>query len=76
VFRIDEKERTMESKKLTRSTSDRMVAGVAGGLARYFDIDPVLVRLAFVALTLAGGPGLILYIILWIVMPEDGVVVA
>ena len=66
----------MESKKLTRSTSDRMVAGVAGGLAAYFDIDPVLVRLAFVALALAGGPGLILYIILWILTPEDGVAAA
>ncbi len=59
----------MKDKKLTRS-NDRMVAGVAAGLAEYFDIDPVIVRLIFVTLTLLGGPGLILYIIMWIIMPE------
>lgn len=59
-----------EKKKLTRSTDDRMLAGVAGGLAEYFNIDPTLVRLLFVTFTLLGGPGLILYIIMWIVVPE------
>ncbi|MCA9949457.1 MAG: PspC domain-containing protein [Anaerolineales bacterium] len=59
----------MKDKKLTRS-DDRMVAGVAAGLAEYFDIDPVIARLVFVALTLMGGPGIILYIIMWIIMPE------
>ncbi len=59
----------MKDKRLTRS-NDRMVAGVAAGLAEYFDIDPVIVRLIFVTLTLLGGPGLILYIIMWIIMPE------
>lgn len=59
----------MKDKRLTRS-NDRMVAGVAAGLAEYFDIDPVIVRLAFVALSLLGGPGLILYIIMWVIMPE------
>ncbi len=59
----------MKDKKLTRS-NDRMVAGVAAGLAEYFDIDPVIARLAFVALSLLGGPGLILYIIMWVIMPE------
>lgn len=61
----------MENKRLTRSTSDRMVAGVAAGLAEYFDVDPTLMRLLFVLFTLLGGPGLIVYIILWIVMPEQ-----
>ncbi len=60
----------MENKKLYRSRTDRMVAGVAGGLAEYFNIDPTIVRLAFVLLALAGGPGLIIYVIMWIVVPE------
>ena len=58
-------------KRLMRS-QDQMVAGVAAGLAEYFDIDPTIVRLLFVVLTLAGGPGLLLYLILWIIMPEAG----
>lgn len=62
----------MNEKRLTRSTTDRMVAGVAGGLAEYFNIDPTLVRVLFVLLALAGGPGLLIYIVLWIVMPESG----
>lgn len=60
----------MSSKRLERSTSDRTVAGVAAGLASYFGIDPTLVRLLFVAFTLLGGPGLMVYIVLWVVMPE------
>ena len=61
----------MNDKKLMRS-EDRMVAGVAGGLAEYFDIDPTLVRILFVLLTLLGGGGLgiLVYIVLWIIMPE------
>ncbi len=61
----------MEEKKLKRSTTDKMVAGVCGGLAAYFGIDPILVRILFVLLALAGGPGILIYIILWIIMPED-----
>ena len=61
----------MEStKRLTRSSTDKKVAGVCAGIAEYFNIDPTLVRLIFVLATLMGGPGLILYIVLWIVMPE------
>lgn len=58
--------------QLTRSTSDRMVAGVCGGLARYFNIDPVIVRLVFVLAVFAGGMSPIIYLVLWIVMPEEG----
>jgi phage shock protein C len=47
-----------------------MVAGVCGGLAEYFGLDPVLVRLGFVAVTLAGGAGVLAYLILWLVVPE------
>jgi phage shock protein PspC (stress-responsive transcriptional regulator) len=59
-----------EPKRLYRSRTQRMLGGVAGGLAEYFNVDPTLVRLLFVIFSLAGGPGLIAYIILWIVMPE------
>jgi phage shock protein PspC (stress-responsive transcriptional regulator) len=57
-------------KRLYRSRSERMIGGVCGGLAEYFNIDPTIVRVLFVALSLLGGPGLILYIILAIVVPE------
>ena len=56
--------------KLYRSTSDKMLGGVAGGLAEYFDIDPTIVRVLFVVLTLVGGGGILAYIILLIVVPE------
>ncbi len=60
----------MAEKKLMRSTTDKMIAGVCGGLAEYLEIDPVIVRIAFVVFALLGGPGILVYIILWIVMPE------
>lgn len=62
---------TEEKKKLYRSRSERMISGVCGGLAEYFDIDPTVVRLLFVAGTLIGGPGLIAYIICLILMPLE-----
>ena len=61
----------MESKRLYRSITDRKFAGVAGGLGEYFVMDPLLVRLAFVVLALAGGGGFLIYIVLWIVTPEN-----
>ncbi len=57
-------------KRLYRSTQNRMFAGVCGGIAEYLDVDPTLVRLAFVALSLMGGPGIPLYIILMLIAPE------
>jgi phage shock protein C len=57
-------------KKLTRSEKERILGGVCGGLAEYFGLDPTLVRLVFVLLALAGGAGILLYIILWIIMPR------
>jgi phage shock protein C len=63
----------MEPKKFYRSRTDKVVAGVCGGLAEYFDIDPVLVRLLFVILTIAAGGGVLAYIILWIVTKEKPV---
>lgn len=62
------------TKRLYRSTIDRKIAGVCGGLAEYFNIDPVIVRLIAVLLLLPGGlPGFIPYIIMWIVVPEKPV---
>ncbi|MEJ2757827.1 MAG: PspC domain-containing protein, partial [Anaerolineales bacterium] len=61
----------VENRKLYRSRSDRMVAGVAGGLGEYLNIDPTIVRLLFVLFALAGGPGLLVYIIMLLVVPEE-----
>ena len=60
----------MEPKRYYRSKSDRVFAGVCGGLAEYFVIDPLLIRLLFVILALVGGGGVLIYIILWIVAQE------
>ncbi len=56
---------------LRRSRDNRMVAGICGGFGHYLGVDPVLLRVAFVALTLAGGSGILLYLIGWIVIPEE-----
>jgi phage shock protein C len=60
-------------KPLRRSRSDRMIAGVVGGLARYFEIDPTLARVAYVvgSVLSAAFPGALVYVILWIVVPEE-----
>lgn len=57
---------------LRRSRSDRMIAGVCGGLAKWLGWDPTLVRVLYVVVSIlsAAFPGLVVYIILWIVMPE------
>ncbi len=60
----------MNEKRLLRSMDDRMVAGVCAGLANYFNLDPSLVRLLFVLVFFLGGSALLIYLILWIVMPE------
>lgn len=56
-----------------RSRSDRWVAGICGGIGEYFDVDPALVRLIYMLLTFfsAGFPGLMIYLVLWLVMPKD-----
>jgi phage shock protein C len=56
--------------KLYRSNRDKMVAGVCGGLAEYFNVDSSLIRLLWVLLIIFGGSGLLLYIIGWVVIPE------
>src|SRR5436190_902972 len=59
-------------KRLERSRSDRMLAGVCGGLASYFEIHPAFYRVGFVVLTLLGGAGLVIYAAAALVMPEEG----
>ena len=56
---------------LRRSKDDRIIAGVCGGIGHYFGIDPILVRLAFAVLVLAGLSGVLLYILAWIILPEE-----
>jgi phage shock protein C len=63
----------MQNQRLYRSRDERMLAGVCGGLAQFFGIDPTIMRLIFVVLALMGGPGLLIYIIMWIVVPEEPV---
>lgn len=57
------------SKRLMRSRHDRTLAGVCGGIAEYYGWEPTLVRVAWIVLTLLGGSGILLYLILWLVMP-------
>lgn len=61
----------VENRKLYRSRKDRMIAGVAGGLGEYLNMDPTLVRLLFVLFALAGGPGLLVYLVMLLVVPEE-----
>jgi phage shock protein C len=56
---------------LQRSRTEKMLGGVCGGLAAYFSVDPTLVRVLWVAMTLVVGIGILLYIILWLVMPLE-----
>jgi phage shock protein PspC (stress-responsive transcriptional regulator) len=57
--------------RLRRSVTDRHIAGVAGGLARHLDVDPILIRIGFVVATFFGGAGVILYGALWLLVPEE-----
>lgn len=57
-------------KKLRRSADDRIIAGVCGGIAEYFGVDSFIVRAIWVLFTLAGGSGIVLYIIAMLIMPD------
>ena len=58
-------------KKLYRARGDRMIAGVCGGLGQYFGIDSNLVRVLFILLTITGGAGILLYLIMVVIIPES-----
>jgi phage shock protein C len=61
----------MDGQRLSRSASDKRLGGVCGGIAEYFGVDPLLVRIGFVVLALASfGFGVLLYVVLWIALPE------
>lgn len=60
-----------QQKRLYKSRTERMIDGVCGGIAQYFDLDPTLVRIAWVLLTLLGGSGIILYLAAMIIMPKE-----
>lgn len=61
----------MDGKRLYRSKKDRMICGVCGGIANYFNIDPTLVRLAFVLIAMGAGSGILAYIIATIIIPDE-----
>ena len=63
----------MNGKKLYKSTTDKKIAGVCGGIAEYFNVDATLIRLAWVLFSLLGGSGLLAYIIAALIMPEQPV---
>ena len=61
----------VENRRLYRSTSDRMISGVAGGLGEYLNIDPTIVRLIFVLSLFVGGTGALVYLVMMLVVPEE-----
>ena len=61
----------MNGKKLYRSDENKMLAGVCGGIAEYFGVDPTIVRLAWVVFSLLGGSGVLAYILAAIIIPRD-----
>ena len=60
---------TGDQRRLYRSKSEQMVAGVCGGLGEYFALDPVWFRIGFVVLALGGGSGILIYLLMWVVIP-------
>ena len=58
------------AKKLHRSNNEKVLGGVAGGIGEYFDIDPVIVRALFLIALFAGGASILVYIVLWIIIPQ------
>ena len=62
-----------EPKRLYRNQHNKILAGVCSGLGDYFNIDPVIIRLLWVVLTIFGGAGILIYIIAWIIIPEKPV---
>jgi phage shock protein C len=62
------------AKRLYRSRDEKMIGGVCGGLAQYLDVDPTLIRVLWVVVTVMGaGTGLLAYLILWVLIPQEPV---
>jgi phage shock protein C len=68
---LGEGDTSMETRRVTRSRNERIIGGVAGGLAAYLNIDPLVVRLIFAVLSLANGLGIVLYLIMWLLVPQE-----
>ena len=68
---MNSKEGNTMKKRLYKSSTDKKVCGVCGGIANYFDVDPTVIRLIWVIFTLVGCSGLIAYIIAAIIMPDE-----
>ncbi|RFS85992.1 PspC domain-containing protein [Actinomadura spongiicola] len=66
------KDTTSTQKKLRRTRDDRVVAGVCSGAARFFDVDANIIRIALAVFTVFGGAGIALYVIGWVLIPEEG----
>jgi len=60
-----------KEKILIRSRTNRLIGGVCGGLGEYFDIDATLIRIIFILITIFGGSGILLYLVLWLIIPSD-----
>ncbi|NOZ34169.1 MAG: PspC domain-containing protein [Chlorobi bacterium] len=69
-FSFSNKKKSRKQKRLYRDEDDKILAGVCSGLGNYFGVDPVLIRLFFVAAVILGGFGTIIYIVLWIAIPK------
>jgi phage shock protein C len=61
----------MKTKRMYRSENNKILAGICGGLGEYFEIDPTLVRLLFILAAIFGGSGILIYILLWIILPKE-----
>lgn len=61
----------MAHKRLYRSNSKKVVAGICGGLGDYFAVDPVWFRIGFVVLTIGGGSGILIYLLMWLIVPPE-----
>jgi phage shock protein PspC (stress-responsive transcriptional regulator) len=72
LIRHDGDMSNLADKKLERPRKGRLVAGVAAGLAEYFDVDATLVRLAFALVACIGGIGILMYLAGWLLIPEEG----
>jgi len=60
----------MDTKRLTRSATDKKIGGICGGLGEHFNVDPVIFRIAFIFLACCGGSGVLLYLIMLLIIPE------
>lgn len=63
---------TKIEKRLLRDSKNKILAGVAAGIANYFEIDPNIIRLLFIVLAVFGGSGILIYLLLWLLLPTDG----